>query len=236
MTDARSGRSIAVIIGLLIVSNVVANLVLPSWASVPWNVAIATILVVVALRNGISFATLDVDGPSLRRGWRVGRWFLVGAVAFYGLALLVPTTREWLEDDRVASLGWGAVTYHAFVAVPLGTVLLEEVAFRGLLPTIGERLTTRARAVAIACVLFGLWHVLPAWEINEVNPGVRDLLGGTAGRAVAVSLGVVTSALIGFVFCWLRFRTRSLLTPMLWHIATNSVAYIASFIAWSLAR
>jgi membrane protease YdiL (CAAX protease family) len=51
-----------------------------------------------------------------------------------------------------------------FIRVPFGTVLLEEIAFRGVLPALmgadGQRWMWRP--VLGASVLFGLFHVFPA--------------------------------------------------------------------------
>ena len=76
--------------------------------------------------------------------------------------------------------------------------------------------------------------MLPAWEIYRVNPALRDLLHGTAGRVIGVTVGVVLTAIVGMLWCWLRYRSRSLLTTMIAHAATNSLGYVFAFVAWSL--
>jgi CAAX protease family protein len=59
----------------------------------------------------------------------------------------------------VAESGW-ALAYHACVRIPLGTVVLEEVAFRSVLPALAARRYGISGGVLIASALFGLWHVL----------------------------------------------------------------------------
>jgi uncharacterized protein len=65
----------------------------------------------------------------------------------------------------------------AFVLIPIGTVLLEEVAFRGVLW--GLLPTARGTAVATigSSVLFSLWHVLPSLGLDSDN---AVWAGGTA--------------------------------------------------------
>jgi hypothetical protein len=54
---------------------------------------------------------------------------LVGAG--YAVALALPAVRPLLADARVAGAGAGEIAGTGFVRIPLGTVLWEEVAFRG---------------------------------------------------------------------------------------------------------
>lgn len=234
MSNRRGAGAIAVAIAVLVVANFGANRLLVSWATVPWNVAVAVLLIAIARRAGISYAGIGIDRSSLRRGWEVGRWFVPATVILYSIGLAIPATRKLFEDGRVESLGWIEVGYHAFVAVPLGTVLLEEVAFRGVLPAMFATRLTPLRSNLLASLLFGSWHVLPAWEIYRVNPALRDVLQGPAGHVVGVAVGVVSTAIIGMFWCWLRYRTSSLLTTAIAHVATNSLGYAFAYLAWSL--
>ena len=78
------------------------------------------------------------------------------------------------------------------VQIPLGTVVLEEVAFRGVLPALmGASPAIRWRWVPVlgASILFGLWHILPSIGIDNANAAVGGALGHNvvadhdAGRA-----------------------------------------------------
>jgi membrane protease YdiL (CAAX protease family) len=234
MTDRRGTNAIALTIAVLVFANVMANRVLTAWATVPWNLATAIVLLVIARRVGVSAADLGLDRVARVRGWRVGRWFALATFVVMAIGLLLPTTRELFEDGRIRSLSWIEVAYHAAIAVPLGTVLLEEVAFRGVVPALFAPRLTRLRSNVAASMLFGLWHVLPAWDIYRVNPVLRDVLHGTGGRVVGVTVGAVSTVGIGMLWCWLRDRSGSLLTTMIVHISTNSLGYVFAFIAWSI--
>ena len=59
---------------------------------------------------------------------------LVGIVFVgYGIAAALPWTRKGFADARTAEMGVGMFLYHAFLRIPVGTALMEEVAFRGVL-------------------------------------------------------------------------------------------------------
>jgi membrane protease YdiL (CAAX protease family) len=107
---------------------------------------------------------------------------------------------------------------------------MEETAFRSVLPALFAVRWGVLRGCILASVLFGLWHVLPSLGLNEVNPTMTDLFGdGAAGVAVAVVFGVVGTALAGLWWCWVRYRSGSILSTIIGHVATNSIAYTIAF-------
>lgn len=214
-------------VGLLAVANVMSNRVLPGWAYVPWNLTVAAALVVVALRS--------VDRAALgfhrwRRGAAFGAVLVLLTLVVLGLAIAMPAFNDLYRDRRVEG---GAVTwlYHAFVRIPFGTVVLEEVAFRAVLPALFAARWGVLRGSVVASVLFGLWHVLPAMHLNTVNPVMADLFGtGAGGQMAAVTFGVVGTTLAGLWWCWIRYRAGSVLATMIAHVGTNSVAYTIAYL------
>lgn len=236
---------LAAAIGTLALSNVVANKFLPSWAYVPWNCGIAGILI--ALANKGDDLSMDDIGIAARRvpdGIRLGSSVSGALLGVYLSGLAVPTTRELFKDDR-ADISFGSLVWQTFVMVPAGTVLMEEVAFRGVLPAMLRKrmpgnavrrgpgiLRSRSfRADVAAATLFGLWHVLPSWNVHEANPVFRKWLPGSLGRAVAVSGGVAGTAAAGMMFSWMRNRSGSLVAPAMLHCSTNSTGYV---LAWAV--
>jgi len=226
----------AVVLSTLIVSNVMANQVIPSWMYVPWNCGVATILLVTAIRfDGRSPDQLGLASRRVPDGLRWGGAVSVGLLSVYLLGLALPFTRDLFQDDR-ADISLGALTWQMLVMVPFGTVLMEEVAFRGVLPAMFRRRFTRhdngpLRADLLAALLFGFWHVLPSWNVNEVNPVFRDLLPGPLGRAAAITAGVVGTGAAGMGLSWLRNRSGSLVAPVMMHCSSNSLGYLLSWIA-----
>lgn len=140
---------------------------------------------------------------------------MLGAVA---LLAGTPGTRPLLADQRMAGVGAKGTAWRAFVRVPLGTVVLEEVAFRGVLPVL--------LSPVVASVLFDLWHVLPTARTLDTNGLARS--GGA--RALAVAGAVAVTTVVGMVLWELRVATGSLLAPALVHAAANSGATVAAYL------
>lgn len=215
---------------MLVVANLMSNGVLPSWAYVPWNAAVAIAIVALAL----SVTTREQLGfTSWMRGAAWGLVLMVLTIAVLALAITMPAFYELYHDRRV-SAGTGIWLYRTLIRIPIGTVLLEEVAFRGVLPGLFVLRWGVVRGYGAASICFGLWHVLPALTLNEVNPVATRIFGtGAGGVAIAVVFAVCSTAIVGIWFCWIRLRSGSVLAPMMAHLASNSGAYT---IAWLLTR
>lgn len=154
---------------------------------------------------------------------------LVGVV--YAVAALVPATRDLFADERYDGLTGGQVALRVLVTVPLGTVLLEEIAFRGVLYGLVRRVRGAAWATAVSSVLFGLWHVLPSLHLATVKPVLAPVFGRSAlGAALAVVAAVLFTGAAGALFCELRRRSGSLLAPMGLHWAVNAFGYLLGFL------
>ncbi|MGW7364103.1 CPBP family intramembrane glutamic endopeptidase [Streptomyces sp. NPDC054841] len=201
---------------------------------VPVCVTAAVALVLIARLAGLTWDELGLGRCSARRGLRWGL-VLVGAVLLvYAVALALPFTREAFQDERAAELTAGQLVYRVLVRVPLGTVLLEEIAFRGVLWAMMRRQWGAAWATAISSVLFGLWHIQPSRGLTRSNAAAEAVFGtGPAGIALSVTAAVVGTALAGVVFCELRRRSGSLIPPMALHCALNSAGYA---LAWAAGR
>ena len=211
---------------VLVVANVVSNRVIPAPLYVPWNLAVAAILLVLARRR--------VDDVALglgewRRGAAFGAVLAVATLAVMLVALAMPVFRQ-LYDDRRVDADLVNVLYQALVRVPFGTVLLEEVAFRSVVPALAAERRGVLRGSLVASVLFGLWHVLPAWNLNEANQVAGDVFGsGVAGTALTVAFGVIGTTFAGLWWCWIRYRSRSILATVMAHTATNTIGYLLAF-------
>jgi membrane protease YdiL (CAAX protease family) len=140
------------------------------------------------------------------------------------VAALVPVLRPLLGDARVAGLGAGELAGQVLVRIPLGTVLWEEVAFRGVLLAALGRLRSLRGATGASAVLFGLWHVRPALGALAAN----DLAAGPLARTGAVVLACLGTAAAGVLFAELRLRSGSLLAPALLHLAMNCLGVLAA--------
>ena len=189
---------------------------------------VALLLVLIARRAGLSRRDLGMSRRTLLPGLR----YAVGAVAtvavVYAIGIALPLTRPAFHDVRY-HLHPGAALMTAFIVVPLGTVLLEEIAFRGVLLGLVNRHRGATWASITSSVLFGFWHILPSLRLNHANQAVGSVLGaGMTGRVLAVAGAVAFTAVAGLLLCELRRRSGSLLASAALHWATNGLGLLAA--------
>ena len=223
--------AVAITIVLLVVVNVV-DVRVPHASLVVGPVG-AAVLLGLARLAGLSWAELGLGPGTWRRGltWAAAVIGIVAAVLAAGAAL--PLTRDAFRDSRY-HLNTGHTLLTAFVLIPLGTVLFEEVAFRGVLWALLRRWRGTRTATAVSSALFGLWHVLPSLGLAGDNEAIGSAVGkGSAGQAVSVLGTVAFTGLAGVVFCELRRRSGSLLAPAGLHWATNGLGVLAAAAVWA---
>lgn len=194
------------------------------------NVAAAGVLLAAATSSRLTWEELGLGQRHALSGARWGAACVALVAAGYVTALAVPALRPLLADARVAGLGGGEVAHRVLVRIPLGTVLWEELAFRGVLLAALRRVLPLRAAVAGSAALFGVWHIRPTLSAVAVN----DLADGPLLTGLVVLLGCLVTAAAGVVFTWLRLRSGSLLAPALLHLATNSLGTLAAAAALRL--
>ncbi|GII75588.1 hypothetical protein Sru01_05700 [Sphaerisporangium rufum] len=205
---------------MLLAANLLNNRVARRLAPVT-STAAAAALAGLGRRAGLSWAEMGFTRPG--PGARLGGALAAAVAACYGAGVLLPGTRRLFLDERTLGLSRARLLEEALVQVPLGTVLLEETAFRGVLPALLARRCGPAGAAAGAAALFGLWHVLPALDLAAANPA----LGGPARRGWVVAGSVAATVPAGLLFHALRARG-GLLAPALTHLATNMLGHPAA--------
>jgi membrane protease YdiL (CAAX protease family) len=225
---ARRAPTLALVLVTLAAVNVL-NEYGPRRTSLVLGPAAAAGLVLLARRAGLGWRELGLD----RATWRAGlRWAAAGAgmaAVGYAAAITVPALRPAFRDARYDK-GAAAALLTAFVIVPVGTVLFEEVAFRGVLWGLIRRDHGTKAATAVSSVLFGLWHVLSSLSLGKANEGVAAVAGGngTTGRLGPAAGTVLFTGLAGVVLCELRRRSGSLLAPAGVHWAVNGLGVLAA--------
>ncbi|MGT2527048.1 CPBP family intramembrane glutamic endopeptidase [Streptomyces nojiriensis] len=221
-------------VGLTVAVLVVANLVMHRWSG---PIGVLTAVMVSALLLGVlrwaggTRADAGLAPGTLARG---ARWALAlaGIVAVVYLAgALLPPTRTLFEDRRYEGMSAGGLLLRVLVTVPVGTVLVEEVAFRGVLYGLVDRARGAVWATTVSSLLFGLWHVLPSLRLATAKPALTAVFGDSAvGAGLAVAGAVLFTAAAGVLFCELRRRSGSLLAPVGLHWAVNAFGYVAGFL------
>ncbi|MEV6350643.1 CPBP family intramembrane glutamic endopeptidase [Actinoplanes sp. NPDC051851] len=229
MSSHPSRRRVALVLGAVLVTLVAVNVATkygPPGTGLIAGPLVALGLVLLARRAGLSWHDLGLSPRSLGGRYAIGAVLAVAAV--YAVAALLPATRPVFHDVRYhASLSTGLMT--AFVVIPLGTVLLEEIAFRGVLLGLVHRHRGATWASTTSSLLFGLWHILPSLHLAQANQGVGEMLGtGRTGQVLAVAGAVGFTAVAGLLLCELRRRSGSLLASAALHWATNGLGVLVA--------
>ncbi|MDY7086213.1 MAG: CPBP family intramembrane glutamic endopeptidase [Actinomycetota bacterium] len=187
---------------------------------------VAVILLLLARRAGLTWHDLGLSRRTLVPGLKYAVGAILAVAVVYAIGVALPWTRPAFHDVRY-HLHPGAALMAAFIIVPLGTVLLEEIAFRGVLMGLVNRHRGAVWASITSSVLFGLWHILPSLRLNSANQAVGAAVGaGMPGRILAVLGAVAFTALAGLLLCELRRRSGSLLAAAALHWATNGLGLL----------
>ena len=223
--------ALVIVIAVLVVLNVV-DIRVARASLVAGPVCVAG-LTVVARLAGLSWQDLGL-GPGT---WRPGlKWAAVeiGLVALVlAAAAALPLTRQAFRDTRYR-LDWGGALLTSLVLIPIGTVLVEELAFRGVLWGLLRELKGTTTATVVSSALFGLWHVLPSLGLTTSNEAITGAVGsGRSAQTGTVLATVLFTAGAGVVFCELRRRSGSILAPAGLHWAVNGLSVLASAAVWA---
>jgi membrane protease YdiL (CAAX protease family) len=194
------------------------------------NMAAAGTLLAAARWAGLTWQELGLSWRRLPAGLALGGACAATIAAGYVVALVVPALRPLLTDARVSGMDGGEIAYQTLVRVPFGTVIWEEIAFRGVLLAALTRLFSVRVATVASAVLFGIWHIRPTLSAVAAN----DFVDGAVPTGGVVLLVCLGTAAAGVLFTVLRLRSGSLLAPVLLHLATNSLGTLAAAAATRL--
>lgn len=218
-----------IVLGALVAINLTHHLLSTPWWLGPVE---AAALLAFARLNGLTWSELGLGGDRVGPGARWGLGVVAVVAAVYAVGVLLPLTRSAFQDSRY-HLPLAQALFTSFVAIPFGTVVLEEIAFRSVLWGMLARHQSQWGVLVTTSVLFGLWHVLPAMHVGSAHRGVSGAIGGSTW--VVVTGTVVVTALGGLVFGELRRRSGSVLASMAAHWATNALGVLFGLLAWRLA-
>jgi membrane protease YdiL (CAAX protease family) len=185
-------------------------------------------LVLIAWSAGGTRADLGLGRTDVRAGVRYGAGAFGVVLLVLIVAAVIPATNGFLHDSR-AKIDGSRLLYELAVSIVLLTAIPEEFAFRGVLLGSALRLWGPWRASLITSALFGLWHIEPTLHTMSDNRLVAGASTSVGGQVLVVFGSVAVTFIAGLVFCWLRLRSRSLIAPVMAHVATNGVALA---VAW----
>ncbi len=223
-------RTVLATISLLVVANV--SVLWTSHISSWFVVAIVVgLLLLIAQRGALRFADIGLSRKTIGRGSIWGIAAIVTVACVMVVAHLVNHTL-FLDSRYQNQLGGALLT--ALLIVPLHTVILEELLFRGVLLASLSRIMSMTKSILVSSVLFGLWHIVPSLHISQSSDIIGDAVGsGFLSQALVLCGIVLVTTVAGVAFCELRRRSGSLIAPIMAHWAINGVAVILAAIAWS---
>jgi membrane protease YdiL (CAAX protease family) len=228
-----AGAATVVVVIMLAVVNVAGHFLRDALWSGP---VVVIALVCFARWTGLSWSQLGLSRDQLGSGSRWGLGAIAVVAAAYLAGVLFPPTRPAFLDARYHLAVPGALL-SAFVIIPIGTILVEEIAFRSVLWGMLARQFTTWRVLVASSILFGLWHILPSLHLASANQGVGHAVRGVGGWAtvVVVVATVAITALGGAAAGVLRHRSGSVLASAGMHWATNALGVLFALLAWRLA-
>ena len=228
---------LAIVIAALVVLNVINNRVAPSRHYLLWAIGGALGFLALGLLDGNTFTDMGLAWQRLIPGLLWAAACIVVVALGFSVASSFRRGRDAMQDERVKDMSVSTIVYQAFVEVPFGTVLLEEIAFRSVLFSMLVRRYGLVWGIVWSAIIFGLWHVLPSWGTHEKSAALGSVVGkGARGNIFAILLSVFTTAIAGVLFALLRVFSGSVLAPMGLHWATNGLGYMFSWVINRLRR
>ena len=195
----------------------------------PVAISVLTVaLILIAWSTGATAADLGLRRADLAAGLRYGAAAFLVVLLVLAVAAVIPATNGFLHDSR-AQIHAGRLLYELGVSIILLTAIPEEFAFRGVLLGSALRLWGPWRASLVTSALFGLWHVAPTLHTMSDNHEFAGAAASVAGQVLLVLGAIAVTFVAGLIFCWLRLRSKSLIAPVLAHVATNGLALT---VAW----
>jgi membrane protease YdiL (CAAX protease family) len=187
-------------------------------------------LVLIAWSSGVTLDDLGLGRSAVGAGLGYGAGAFGVVLVVLLVAAAIPATNGFLHDSR-AQIDGGRLLYELGVSIVLLTAIPEEFAFRGVLLGSALRLWGPWRASLITSALFGLWHIAPTLHTMSDNHIFKGEAGSVAGKVLLVLGSIAVTFVAGLIFCWLRLRSRSLIAPVMAHVATNALALTVAWVA-----
>ncbi len=227
-SNQRRHWTIVATVLLLIIINVSQFFSFDLWN---WMVTVISLLLltVIAGLGGLSSGQLGLNKKDLVKGLRWGS--AAALIIIIALGIVFAVDRSIFIDNRYDNTLRQALLI-AFVVIPINTVAVEELAFRGVLWGSIRRWKGALYATILSSFLFGLWHILPSLGLWQSSAAITESLGSNEAIKIVPVIGsVVVTAMTGVFLCELRRRTNSLLAPVMAHWALNACSVILATLA-----
>ena len=219
----------AAIVVLLAAYNVTRALWLPGRFHTAGTFTVGALSAAIAFWAGLTRDEMGLARRHIARGvlWGGATFALVGAGL--GAAAAFPQTAH-LFDDKQVKVPLSGLLVSLLWTIPVGTVIPEELAFRGALFGLANTRLRTVWAVVVSSALFGCWHIAPTINSSRGNAQLSGFASSNLGLTLTVAGTVLLTGCAGAVFCWLRIRAKHLLAPMGAHYAVNSLAFLTAWL------
>lgn len=171
-------------------------------------------------------------------GWSGrGRWkSLLWGAAFTALVVIpflialriLPRIGLNIGRPQIEGMAQAGLWSRVLFRIPLGTVLFEEVIFRGIFYGYLERRGGPSRALWISSLFFSFWHIVPAYEVVSYNFRLGLNLTGISYWII----GLAGAFCAGIFFALIRRRTGNIAGCLLAHYLINSLALLIIYYCW----
>ncbi len=210
--------TLALSLGLVAWGNAVAYLYRPDlpgdgWPALVFAAILVSGVVVVARVARLSRADLGLAGHALPGVAVAVGVTVVTAAASLAVLRFPPLLGEPVAYAPIAAMDLARLGANVALFLPLGTVLPEELAFRGVLFGLLRRRHGALAAILLSSLAFALWHaaviVLTLSRTNVAAVPLFHVLGLTVAFAAVFAGGCALAAL--------RLGTRHLAAPVVAH-------------------
>lgn len=224
------------IIGILAYGSILAKYI-PRKAHIGSNLLAAGLTVLLGIFLGLSFPQM---GLTLHGVTKIIIVSIAATLAIFLVTFLVsfiPFLKRIFLGESFANARARTVFFEAGFRIPLGTALVEEILFRGVL--LGALLQSYSPVAAgiIAAIVFGLWHIVPSINSIESNNAVQEKLRAKSlHTASSVAAIVLVTTIAGLFFNWLRIVSGTIFTTWAVHWAINSSGAVAAALQGKIHR
>lgn len=234
MISQNLAQECALVILILLYGTVLARLV-PKKYHLLLNIGISALAIIVGLAFGMDWTNMGLSVTHILPGLFVA---IIASVIITVATLLIaaiPFLRHYFLGENLSNASGKLVAFEATIRIPLGTALVEEVLFRGVLLGILLMHHSTLVSLVIAAIIFGLWHIFPTINSIEDNAAIAKAMQHKKGRQYGSVIGVIIiTATAGLIFGWLRIIAGSILAPWLVHWSINASGVLGIAVAKKL--
>jgi membrane protease YdiL (CAAX protease family) len=179
------------------------------------NLGLGGALLLLTRRIALSSEEAGLRAQSFLK--KLGLGIGIGIVVFAGVVLAISAAdaNKFGAVEASKYEGWGLLLKLA-IYIPIGTALVEEFAFRGVLLGVWQRVTARWKAVVGSSIIFSVWHI-------PSTLGTIPTESWSAGSTLKdVVIAMVGTLLLGLFLGFLRLRTGAIWAGVPLHAAFNA--------------